>query len=324
MLGDFAITPGSASFIGRNIATDPLIVGNFSLLKSVDGREVFFNYVSPNGDDGLPTIVRSPLVRVDKVNYATVKLAAYRNPQQVTVTIPATINGGNPIVGQDYILRFVFYGLGIGGQELQYVKEGGAYRVRQGDTAAVVLQTLVSLANVNFLREPTKMVDIAYSTNSIVVTGVEQPWVLGKKQGDPLQFKVECVPVYDSASNVEIPWGLVTDTTATGISTATVFNGNTIADMEWFYVGGRADHQRQWVYPDDFQTKYVANASFGYDTVDLDFYFSGDSEDVQRSRIALSLACKNDKINKTAGTIALGNIATQLTTDLQTLGITVS
>jgi hypothetical protein len=294
------------------------------------GTEMFFKYVSPNGDNGANTIVRSPLIPLSKVNYVTIRKPVYRDLQTYQVILDPLVNGGNPVVGQDYILRFVFYGLAIGGQEVQYIKEGGAYRVRTGDTASTVYKALIDLAILNFSREPYPLVEFGpagATPANITVTAVEQPWVLGKRQGTPLQFKVECVPIRDAGANLEIPWGVVTDVTLAGDKpTATsIFNGKVIADMEWFYVGGRADHQRQWTYPDNFDTRYVAESSLKYDTVDIDFYFSGDNEDVQKSRIVLSLALPNkvtSSVYTTKSPYGIDTLAKTLVSDFATLGFT--
>jgi hypothetical protein len=320
VLGDVNLSTSGNTFIDRDV--NPTLIGDLGIKAGANG-EFYFNYVSPNGDLGGSTIVRSLIVDPKKVNYSTAKMPAFRNTQTVEVDIPTSIAGGVPIVGQDYILRFIFYNLGIGGQECQYLKESGAYRVRLGNTKENVFDALVDLAKKNFAREPYPLVTIVKtgtgSTAKLVITGVEQPWVLGHKQGDPIPFKVECVPVYDSGSNVHIAWGEVTDVTPATASATSIFNGKTIADMEWCYLGERADHRRGYDYPDNFITKRVADPTKKYDTVDLDGYFAGDKEDVQKSRFCLSFAC----IDKVAVPSALDSVAEQLKDDLETLGLKV-
>jgi hypothetical protein len=284
------------TFINKTL--NPDVIGDLSIRRGLNG-DFWFNYLSPNGDLGNTTIVRSPIINASKVNYCKVGLPAFRNPQTAKVTIPTAINGGQPLVGEDYILRFIFYNLGIGGQECQYLKESGAYRARLGDTVNDVFNKLVDLARKNFLREPYPLVtflapgDSGGVSGQITITAVEQPWVLGHKQGIPIPFKVECVPVMDKSSNVYIPWGEVTDMTSQVYSPSSIINGKTIADMEWFYLGERADHRRGYDYPDNFITKYVANPAMPYDTLDLDFYLCGDKEDVQKSRACVSIAINN-------------------------------
>lgn len=314
---------GSATFIDKAITTS--VLGDLSIKTGVEG-DLFFHHVSPNGDLGNPTIVRSPLINLGKINRCVVKKPAYRNIQTVEIGFNPAVNAGLPVIGQDYILRFVFYNLGIGGQEVQYIKEGGAYRAKTGDSAGKILTELLALAKLNFLREPYPLVDLSLDSSStptkLIVKAVEQPWVLGHKQGAPVQFKIEGVPVHDSASGAWLPWSISTDVTSSAIASTSIFNGKTIADMEWFYLGERADHRRGYDYPDNFQTKYLANASLKYDTLDLDFYFSGDKEDVQKSRACVSIASPNEK-SVTQGALALGTIALQLVEDLESLGITV-
>lgn len=60
-------------------------------------------------------------------------------------------------------------------------------------------------------------------------------------------------------------------------------NGREIADMEWFYIGERADQFRGMGYPDNFRTKYLADESKKYYTMDISFFYNGRNEDIQRS-----------------------------------------
>ena len=122
------------------------------LVKSSE-EDVWIEYASPNGDNGNVGVVRSDLIPKNKVNYAVASPAKTRKLRKLKVALNTDVNSGAPVVGQDYILRFTFFGIGMGGNENQYIKEGGAYRVKTGDNAAKVYNTLAALAKVNFSRE---------------------------------------------------------------------------------------------------------------------------------------------------------------------------
>lgn len=356
----------------------------------------WFEYMSPNGNNGNPIIVRSDLIDKKKIVYMKTSEAKTRKLKKVKVTLNSEINSGAPLAGQDYILRFVFYGLGIGGVENQYIKEGGAYRVKTGDTAAKVYATMKKLAEINFSREAYPMVnfsldgdkaqivltansgitvkakeagtegnsisfhidDVAAATagisvvkssgvttitasltstadtigdlKALVASNVEanalievvgtnatsvvaessaqsltggtttgllveevlQPWVLGKRQASPLDFEVFAVPV--NSDGVPTPWAEVEDVTASNSNVQT--NGKMVADMEWFYIGERADQFRGVGYPDNFETTYTADPSKEYDFLDIEFYYAGDAEDVQKSKKVLTIAADNSVV----------------------------
>jgi hypothetical protein len=60
--------------------------------------------------------------------------------------------------------------------------------------------------------------------------------------------------------------------------------------MEWFFIGERADKYRGMGYPDNFETKYLANPSKNYTFLDISYGYVGDEEDVQRTPKVLTLA----------------------------------
>ena len=84
------------------LATDT--VGTIALKTDNAKSHMYFEYRGVGG------LVRSDLIDVDKVLYAkaTSASALARKLKKATVTLDATVNGGNPIAGQDYILRIVF------------------------------------------------------------------------------------------------------------------------------------------------------------------------------------------------------------------------
>lgn len=275
----------------------------------------------------------------------------------------------------------------MGGNENQYIKEGGAYRAKTGDTAPIVYNKLIDLAKINFSREAYPLIKIGLNgvaatvkmttntgvtvtakevgiagnnlrfavasvsadtpgvtvatvsgvttitasltaedktigdlktlvesaTNLVTITGtaatavlaettavalvegtstgivieeVPQPWVRGKRQAAPINFDIFTLPI--KTVDAEQPWGIVTDITKDNVNT--VGNGRMVADMEWFYIGERADQFRGYGYPNNFDTNYLADASKSYKFINIDFYYSGNAEDVQRSKKTLTIA----------------------------------
>lgn len=405
----FYVATSKAATITNNSAAGAIKVRS-------SAEDLWFEYASPNGEHGGVGVVRSDLINKKKIDYVTASPAKVRNLKRLEVTFDSLINSGDPIVGQDYILRFTFFGLGLGGFENQYIKEGGAYRVKTGNTAANVYEALADLIKVNFSREAYPLINIGLNgtaatakmtTNSgvtvtakeigtagnnlkfavasvsadtpgvtvstvsgvttitasltaaaktigdlktlvesntnlvtikgtaatdvlaettavaledgtstgIVIEEVPQPWVLGKRQADQINFAVHTVPINVDGS--QIPWGIIKDTTSTN-TVNQVTNGKMTADMEWFYIGERADQFRGVGYPDNFETKYLANPSKTYNFIDIQFYYSGDAEDVQRSKKMLTIAIPTD------ATVGADTLTETLIADLTTAGVTVN
>jgi len=192
---------------------DPLPAdGSVSGTLSADHENLWFDYVTPNGDNGNSTAVRSDLITVPNIEYVRIAPPRTRPLQRKEVVLDTSINTGLPVVGQEYILRFTFYNIGMGGPENQYIKEGGSYRVFPGDTAAKVYEELARLAKINFSREPYPYVHVYTDTydpwvvgtdpslmpgtsTKIIIEEVLQPWVLGKRQAAQVFFNVNAVPI---------------------------------------------------------------------------------------------------------------------------------
>lgn len=263
-------------------------------------EDVWLEYVTPNGDHGNVAVVRTDLIPIKNVVRALQSTAKVRPLKRVAIDFNPDVNTSNPVVGQEYILRFTFYNLGMGGPENQYIKLGGAYRVKPSDTAATVATALANLATLNLSREATPYVTVTALGNQIIVEEVEQPWVLGKKQAAQVNFEIHTVPV--DYLGVSYPWGVTTDTTAT--NTNVIRNGKTTADMEYFYIGERADQFRGMGYPDNFDTKYVANPNDEFDFIDIEYFYAGDAEDIQRSKKYLTLAISKSGAYNLASVVA--------------------
>ena len=177
-----------------------------SILPKGDNKKSHF-YLEYKGVAGL---MRSDLVDIKNILYAkaTDADAMARELKAYTVTLDTEVNGGNPVAGQDYMLRIAFRQFVGMSDEDQYFKYGIAHAYA-GMTASKLYEVLaVSLAK-NFSRELYPLVNISLINNSdaqvpvlkngeiqkfetatfkgIRIDEVEQEWTLGVKP---------CVPVY--------------------------------------------------------------------------------------------------------------------------------
>ena len=117
----------------------------------------------------------------------------------------------------------------------------------------------------------------------ISIEEIEQPWVLGTKTSSPLQFTIATAEV--TASGADVLWGVVTKVA----STTVVGNGKVTADMEYFYMGERADLYRNVGFPMVVPTAYLVDATKEYCYIDIDYYYAGEGNEVQKSNKQLTI-----------------------------------
>ncbi len=270
------------------LATDQ--VGTIALRTDNAKSHMYFEYKGAGG------LTRSDLISIENVLYAkaTSASALARKLKKATVTLDATVNGGNPIAGQDYILRIVFRQyLGMSDED-QYQKYGMVHAYA-GMTASDFYKTLaISLAK-NFSRElvplvkfkigatevtpNTKLADIAGDADSLVIEEVEQPWTLGVQEQVPVYFEV--YPTTVTFNSDERIWGEV-EMGDTGAANA-IKDGKIIADLEYFCMGERADQYRNIGWPNSIPTKYLVDPTKEYHVLDLHYAYVGSNECVQKS-----------------------------------------
>ena len=270
------------------LATDT--VGTIALKTDNAKSHMYFEYRGVGG------LVRSDLIDVDKVLYAkaTPASALARKLKKATVTLDATVNGGNPIAGQDYILRIVFRQyLGMSDED-QYQKYGMVHAYA-GMTASDFYKTLAILLAKNFSRElvplvkfkigatevtpNTKLADIAGDADSLVIEEVEQPWTLGIQEQVPVYFEV--YPTTVTFNSDERIWGEV-EMGDTGAANA-IKDGKIIADLEYFCLGERADQYRNIGWPNAIPSKTLVDPTKEYHVLDIHSAYVGSNECVQKS-----------------------------------------
>lgn len=275
-----------------------------ALIFDANDKAWWVHQKNPNGE-----WVRSDLVKFKNVLWGNLTPAKRlrKKLHGVYVALDPNVNSGNPVVGQDYVLRLAFDGyIGISPEDSQYWKYG-AVRVTPGMTKSDFYKRMaISLAK-NMAREAVKMVDIFIvspaqsgppvtftkvtenttyeSLQNLTVTGiriaeVEQPWHLGLRQGRSLSFKAIPTEIDYYAGNFlnTACWGI----TANAI-TGEVPNGKLLADYEWFFHGERGDQYRLMGWPNVVFTKYLVNPSSEYSTLGFHFAYVGQNECVQKS-----------------------------------------
>lgn len=271
--------------------------GTISVLKQTDGDSVnlYFGY------KGADTVLKSDFVnlknllsiKATKAEHMAHKLKA------VTVTLDSTVNGGNPVGGQDYILRIAFKQyVGISDEDL-YFKYGNVHAYTGMSASDFYKEMAISLAK-NFSRELTPLVNISLINNSdstkvpvlkdgkvqkfedatfkgIQIDEVEQEWTLGIKEQVPVYFTIQSVAIVVDGD--ERTWAKLADAESAG----TIGNGKKIADLEYFCMGERGDIYRNIGWPKSIPTKYLVDSTKVYNVIDIHYAYVGSGEGAQKS-----------------------------------------
>lgn len=269
---------------------------------------LYFQYYSPAG-----LVESSDKIHIPNVAYAkaTSSKDLAKKLDRYQVVLDANINGGAPVAGQDYILRLAFRQYVGLSPEDQYWKYGMVHAV-SGMSASDFYKALALSLGKNLAREATPLVTIylvsvasdseAYTKVDIdadpatltgTYTGIQieqvaQDWILGVMPQGYIPFAVQ--PTNITYEGDERIWGTVT--TITPINT--VQNGHEIADLEYFCMGARGDLYRNMGWPNVIRTTYLVDPTQKYDVLDINYYWAGDAEDVQKSPRTLTLVAVDD------------------------------
>lgn len=280
------------------IATDT--AGSIAVKADTAKTHLYFEYMGAGG------MTRSDLIDIKNILYAKATdaddlahdLAKYK------LTLDASVNGGIPVAGQDYILRIAFRNYVGLSEEDQYFKYGMVHAVADM-TASDFYKTLALSLVKNFNREeggllkfyletggadagtvagtPTEVTkDTKESTLTDTYTGIvieeaPQEWVLGVMEQVPVNFTLQ--PGTITASGDDRIWGTVKQVA----STSSIPDGHKIADLEYFCMGERGDVYRMVGFPNVIRTKYLVNPDTKYNVIDIHYAYVGPNESVQKS-----------------------------------------
>lgn len=278
---------------------------------------LYFRYYSPAG-----LVESSDKIHIPDVTYvkATSSKALAKGLDRYQVVLDANINGGAPVAGQDYILRLAFRQYVGLSPEDQYWKYGMVHAV-SGMSASDFYKALALSLSKNLAREATPLVTIYLVSDTInnktytkvdidtglatltnTYTGIQieqvaQDWILGVMPQGYIPFAVQ--PTNITYEGDERIWGTVT--TIAPINT--VQDGHEIADLEYFCMGARGDLYRNMGWPNVTHTTYLVDPTQKYDVLDINYYWAGGAEDVQKSLRTLTLVAVDNGSHSTMNTL---------------------
>lgn len=140
-------------------------VGTLEVGADTAKEHLYFKYMGPGGQ------VRSPLINISQISKAVATDAdsMAHALKKYKVSLDASVNSGNPIVGQDYVLRIAFRNyIGLS-EEDQYFKYGIVHGVT-GMTPEVFYQTMKTSLEKNFSRELNNLLNFSLTGTYATVT----------------------------------------------------------------------------------------------------------------------------------------------------------
>ena len=302
--------------------------GTIALKTDKEGKNLYFQY------KGADNLMRSDLINKDNILYAKAISAEAATQKyalkKAVVKLDTNVNGGNPIGGQDYILRICINPYVGMSDEEPYFKYGAVHAMR-GMTTGKFYEKLAASLYRNFSRELAPMLtfsingkvvgrvktDPATGTETLIdtdgvtitvadeyadgvtITEVEQEWILGIKEQSHVNFTV--IPTTVTYDGDEINWGTVTVSNSTAVRN----NGRMIADLEYFCMGERGDQYKNVGWPNVVHTKYLVDPSTAYNVLEIHYAYIGPNEGPQRSEKDITIVCANkENLNKLIGQFA--------------------
>lgn len=307
-MATFSTNQARQLYVAKVLPTDATPVENAGDIKvkaDTVKSHLYFEYMGAGGQ------TRSDLIDIKSIAYAKATDAdsLARPLSKVKLVLDSSVNSGNPVAGQDYILRIAFRNyIGLS-EEDQYFKYGMVHAVT-GMTASVFYKTLALSLVKNFSREEGgllkfyletggtsatvagTLVEVTKDTKESTLTGTytgivieekEQEWILGTFQQVPVNFTVQ--PDTITSDGDDRIWGVVNTIT----STSKVENGKKIADLEYFCMGERGDMYRGVGFPNIIRTKYLVDPDVKYNVLDIHYSYQGNGEGVQKSEKDITL-----------------------------------
>lgn len=322
------------------IASDT--AGSIAVKSDTAKSHLYFEYMGAGG------MTRSDLIDIKNILYAKATDAddlAY-DLAKYKLTLDDTVNGGEPVVAQDYILRIAFRNYPGLSEEDQYFKYGMVHAVT-GMTASDFYKTLVLSLVKNFSREeqgllkfyletggsdarvvagtPTKVTKDTKGTptevtkdtkessltgtyTGIIIEEAPQDWILGVMEQAPVNFTIQPDLIIDNGD--ERIWGVVKKVT----STNSIPDGHKIADLEYFCMGERGDVYRMVGFPYVIRTKYLVDPDIKYNVIDIHYAYVGPNESVQKSEKDITIVVPKIGANNQASNALANSIISAINT----------
>ena len=311
----YALKSGSSVAIegkdgSNNSVTLTTNSGNIDMCKTSDGKSIYFKHAGPAG------VTRSDLIDLDKIMYVTATKAKDMEValKQYEVKVDSTaLDSGSVLPNKDYILRIELTNyMGVSPEDSHYWKYGMVHTTGSMSASDFYVALAKSILK-NMSREAVKFLKIYLNTNStpgsvtlsnevtlsnvdsmastyygLILQEVEPDWILGLKRQKVVEFNLTGVPFEYNGSTIYWLKGENEETELKPTATTdgvVLKNSKLTADYEYFFHGERGDQYRMVGWPDYVPTQYMVDPSYsyGYDYVQIHYYYTGPNEGAQKS-----------------------------------------
>lgn len=326
-MATFSVNQARQLYVADYYKTDVTSADNKgTIAPKVDNKKnhLYFQY------KGADNLMRSDLIDIKNIIYAKAtdandmrsELKAY------VVTLTDGVKDGNPVAGQDYILRIAFKQY-IGMSDADQTTKYGVVHATANMTAKDFYKEMaISLAK-NFSKEiypllkfslvvsdeevdpvtaTSKKEDFTKEYTGILIEEVEQDWILGTKPLVPVNFTI--LPGVVKVNGDEVIWGKAEAKDAEDF----VKNGKNIADLEYFCMGERGDVYRGAGYPNTVKTQYLVKPENPYNVIDIHYAYVGSNESVQKSEKTITIVVPKIGATNSVSNVLTNNIITQINT----------
>lgn len=295
--------------------TAPAALGDMTPNQTKDMKQIWFKHMGKGG------LTRTDIIDVDKITdvKVTTHEAMKRYPKKAEVKLSPDVNGGNPISGQDYILRLQVNNFLAPGDACVYIKSNAVHATKAMEADKTLFYTaLKESLERNFDREYKTAgmklftFDASEGDKVTITEVVDQPWRLGILSQEPVNFEVVATTVkYDGE---DVIWAELNDKGVIPVEvdkTGTpVENGKQVADLEYFCMAERGDVFRNMGWPYNIDVQYMVEPDKKYTLVDVHYSYSGDGVQVHKSEKDITFAIES--ANDTAALTPLKKIFTDL------------
>ena len=296
--------------------------GDIKVNKTADGKQLYFTYVGALGDT-----MRSDLIDVDKITSITIKKASDMAKKRVChlVTLDSNINSGNPVTGQDYILRLLFRQY-VGMSEANTMNKYGEVHVSREMTPSDFYKKMAISIVQNCSKDINNLVEVELQTSSSTApvsvttreadldgtyTGIliyegKLVWRLGRVSQGTIPFECQFVDIVYNGEEVE--WG---KTSLVPAKAKVLPQGELIADLEYFCMGERGDIYRNMGWPNAIETKYLVDPTKLYNIITIHYHYEGTGLSSDKSEKDIQIAAvASSATDYTLANAILGEIKT--------------
>ena len=296
--------------------------GDIKVNKTADGKQLYFTYVGALGDT-----MRSDLIDVDKITSITIKKASDMAKKRVChlVTLDSNINSGNPVTGQDYILRLLFRQY-VGMSEANTMNKYGEVHINTDMSASDFYKKMAISIVQNCSKDINNLVEVELQTSSSTApvsvttreadldgtyTGIliyegKLVWRLGRVSQGTIPFECQFVDIVYNGDEVE--WG---KTSLVHAKDKVLPQGELIADLEYFCMGERGDIYRNMGWPNAIETKYLVDPTKLYNIITIHYHYEGTGLSSDKSEKDIQIAAvASSATDYTLANAILGEIKT--------------